>query len=133
MLPIIVLNANPTPAPIGADGLPDYKTYIAANTLPAIIDGPGEYLTRSGDIVEITTPNGSFNWNGVYRAERITELWHRSGRRFAMQETAHDIVSKASLSTGGSPNTWAGVLLQEVLTERRYEEMYKRLYYVRTS
>jgi hypothetical protein len=63
-------------------------------TLPDVIVSPGEYVTRSGEHVTITSvsTNHDFNCRGVYN-NGITERWHKSGRIFFGQECQNDIVS----------------------------------------
>ncbi|AXK43974.1 hypothetical protein [Erythrobacter aureus] len=78
------------------------------NTLPTVIDGPGDYKTRGGGRATIheVKPNGddtttSFDakgsiW-GMFRGRfcpRGYDIWHVSGRRNAVNECPHDIVGK---------------------------------------
>lgn len=67
-------------------------------TLPTVIDGPGEYLTRSGEVVTIhtATPNHTFGCVGTY-SDGVIDGWHKSGRVFAMRETINDIISKRNI------------------------------------
>ena len=65
-------------------------------TLPIIIAGPGQYVTRGGEPVTIeraSTTHG-FNCYGVY-ANGVRDSWHRSGRLYAGTESRNDIVRAA--------------------------------------
>ena len=66
-------------------------------TLPIVIDGPGRYVTRGGEIVTIETVgrNHAFNCYGAY-ANGVRDSWHRSGRLFASITSSNDIVGAAS-------------------------------------
>jgi hypothetical protein len=65
--------------------------------LPTLIDGPGAYLTRCGEVVEIHLASNQhrFACHGVY-PNGVADSWHRSGRLFAGRETTNDIVTRAS-------------------------------------
>jgi hypothetical protein len=65
-------------------------------TLPTVIDGPGQYLTRCGETVNVTeaTTRHKFGCIGTYPCG-IIDRWHRSGRLYFGQTSANDIVSKA--------------------------------------
>lgn len=75
------------------------------DTLPVIIDGPGEYLTRDGGRVTIhdVDGRGTFSARGskwkMFRGKlrpRIYGIWHISGRYKPLREDANDIISKGS-------------------------------------
>lgn len=61
--------------------------------LPIVIGTAGKYLTRSGEVVEITevSRNNDLNCKGVYSTGQ-PDSWHRSGRLYSVQESANDIV-----------------------------------------
>lgn len=75
------------------------------NTLPVLIDAPGEYVTRDGRRVTIrevrtdtpgTTSFGATGgvWKkvrGVTKA-RSVDVWHISGRHMVLRESPLDIV-----------------------------------------
>jgi hypothetical protein len=62
--------------------------------LPIIIDAPGRYVTRAGDIVTIEHIAAGFRFvcSGRYDRCGTHERWHRSGRVLATSETPNDIV-----------------------------------------
>lgn len=66
-------------------------------TKPIIVDGPGDYLTRCGERVSISSVSTKhdFGCRGQYLACGTAERWHKSGRIMATSETANDIVSRA--------------------------------------
>ena len=80
------------------------------DSLPTVIDGPGEYLCRDGRRALIHSTNGStgtFGCRGArYRMFRGQErarglfIWHPSGRYYAVEESPYDIVAKAPEETG---------------------------------
>lgn len=72
-----------------------WGAYLVA--LPIIIDAPGDYRTRCGELVTITRPSTTnyFACKGFHhKPEIIPEMWHRSGRLLFGRETPHDIVRK---------------------------------------
>ena len=66
--------------------------------LSDIIDDPGSYKTRSGDIVQIkkVTNRGFFNCYGNYK-DGTQEQWTKSGRIFKYRETQNDIIFKIKI------------------------------------
>lgn len=66
------------------------------NALPVMIDRPGLYRTRSGEIVTVSchSPRRAFEWSGAY-PNGIAERWHRSGRAMPWSESGNDIVGVA--------------------------------------
>lgn len=67
--------------------------------LPTVIDSPGRYRTRGGEIVIIDTApthirHHAHDCFGTYEAEGIRDRWHRSGRIYAGMECENDIVGK---------------------------------------
>lgn len=80
------------------------------DSLPTVIDGPGEYLCRDGRRALIHSTNGSigtFSCRGArYRMFRGQErarglfIWHPSGRYYAVEESPYDIVAKAPEEAG---------------------------------
>ena len=65
--------------------------------LPTIIDTPGQYLTRKGDVVNIekTSRRNKFHCLGTYPCG-IQDGWHHSGRLYCDYSTIsqNDIVAK---------------------------------------
>ena len=72
--------------------------------LPAIIDAPGEYITRRGERVDLDSVSARhrFACAGRYRGSGIIEHWHKSGRLLVSRETANDIVGRADRSGAGA-------------------------------
>ena len=66
-------------------------------TLPAVIDAPGEYLTRAGEHVVLTetTTKHRFGCHGTYPCG-TPDHWHKSGRLYFGIECSNDIVSKVT-------------------------------------
>lgn len=63
-------------------------------SFPVIITEPGQYVTRSGELVEVRDVS-NVHWKyGKYPTGQ-NECWHRSGRIFSGQETPNDIVGPA--------------------------------------
>lgn len=64
--------------------------------LPVIVAEPGNYVTRCGETVSVSAVSwrNDFGCTGLY-SNGVRERWHRSGRIFAGQETANDIVRPA--------------------------------------
>jgi hypothetical protein len=69
-------------------------------TLPVVIDGPGYYVTRSGEVVTVAKPSlkHAFDCIGAYGND-VAESWHKSGRLLASRETANDVVAKQEISS----------------------------------
>jgi hypothetical protein len=67
--------------------------YAPLVLLPAIVTEPGSYLTRCGETVTVTAVSirHDHGCKGTY-SNGVSEGWHKSGRIFAGQETANDIV-----------------------------------------
>lgn len=63
---------------------------------PTIIDEPGQYVTRGGEVVTVhaVAGRGTFPCTGQYPTGQ-RECWHKSGRLFFGQESSNDIVRKA--------------------------------------
>ncbi len=79
------------------------SAYFAPLVLfPAIITGPGRYLTRCGEAVEIVkaSQRHEFGCHGTY-SNGIADKWHRSGRLFAGMLSPNDIVRPAGDSPDG--------------------------------
>lgn len=72
--------------------------FVPLICLPAVIDGPGKYVTRCGEVVEIVKSSNRHDYGctGTY-SNNVAERWHKSGRIFATKETANDVVSKCSV------------------------------------
>jgi len=66
-------------------------------SLPFIIDEPGKYVTRGGNLVTITKVSRmhDFNCCGFYDGFDIKDRWHKSGRSYSSVVCGNDIVSKA--------------------------------------
>lgn len=64
--------------------------------LPVVIDAPGFYVTRGGEIVEIyqASPKHDFRCRGKY-AQGFVDGWHKSGRLYFSLHSTNDIVRKA--------------------------------------
>lgn len=62
-------------------------------TLPRLIDQPGQYRTRSGELVtvDVASPRHRFACAGRY-SDGVTECWHPSGRLYGTTESQNDIV-----------------------------------------
>ena len=69
--------------------------FIPLFFIPVIIDAPGEYITRCGEVVQVTQSSHRHNFGciGTY-SNNVREKWHKSGRIFATQESANDVVRK---------------------------------------
>ena len=86
------------------------KVHQRLDSLPTVIDGPGEYLCRDGRRALIHSTNGStgtFSCRGArYRMFRGHErarglfIWHPSGRYWSIEESPYDIVAKAPEEVG---------------------------------
>jgi hypothetical protein len=64
-------------------------------TKPTIIVAPGKYITRGGEIVEITSISmGHFRCSGTY-PNGIQDGWCKSGRIYAGMESQNDIIRRA--------------------------------------
>ena len=64
--------------------------------LPTVIDAPGKYVTRCGEVVDVSRASSMhyFACAGTY-SNGIIECWHRSGRLYFGQECPNDIVRRA--------------------------------------
>lgn len=74
------------------------KAWFAAFvTMPTIITGPGQYMTRAGEVVtiEVAQQKQLFGCSGTYSTGQRDE-WHMSGRLMFDRETQNDIVGVAS-------------------------------------
>lgn len=63
---------------------------------PDVIDNPGKYVTRCGEVVEVdvVSKKHDFKCRGKYSCG-TAEGWHKSGRLYFGQECDNDIVGKA--------------------------------------
>lgn len=64
--------------------------------LPVIVERPGEYLTRAGDLVRVTAVVGRGVFTAWVRGEYedgTREAWRTSGRIFENVESSNDIVA----------------------------------------
>lgn len=68
--------------------------FVPLVSLPLVIDGAGEYLTRGGDQVTIkrASTRHDFECTGDYVECGTADHWHKSGRILATTETRNDIV-----------------------------------------
>jgi hypothetical protein len=74
--------------------MPSHAFFASLVALPDVITGPGQYVTRCGDIVTINSAGGRaarFDCFGAY-SDGTRESWHRGGRIMASCQTANDIV-----------------------------------------
>lgn len=64
--------------------------------LADVITTPGKYITRAGELVEVTeaSTRHDFNCTGTY-SNGIREGWHKSGRLYFGQQSPNDIVRAA--------------------------------------
>ncbi len=72
--------------------------YLSRMFLPVIVDAPGNYVTRSGEVVTITAVKKAsygLTCKGVY-PQGILETWTKSGHIFPSIESGNDIVAKAA-------------------------------------
>lgn len=74
------------------------KYEFITSDLPTVIDAPGEYLTRKGETVKITTVSPAregycFSCDGWF-SDGIKDYWHPSGRHSGISLSNHDIISK---------------------------------------
>lgn len=73
--------------------------FLPLVSLPVIIDEPGKYVTRCGDVVtiNIVSVKHDFGCYGSYGVgdNGAGESWHKSGRLFATSKSLYDIVGKA--------------------------------------
>lgn len=71
----------------------DFKSLCV---LPTIVIGPGQYITRCGEVVTVTVASGRYpcGCSGSY-ANGVVERWHQSGRIYEGRFTANDIVARA--------------------------------------
>jgi hypothetical protein len=62
---------------------------------PVVIDGPGHYLTRAGEVVTIekASAHHDFACVGVY-PNQVQDSWHKSGRLYFGTESKNDIVRR---------------------------------------
>jgi hypothetical protein len=68
-------------------------------TKPVVIDEPGVYVTRAGELVDILKASARYDFNcrGQYRqTPTVTDRWHKSGRLYPTILCANDIVQKVS-------------------------------------
>lgn len=70
--------------------------FAAFVVLPVVITGPGQYVTRSGEVVTVAQASSrhAFECRGAY-SDGVSEAWHKSGRLLFGSETANDIVRAA--------------------------------------
>lgn len=77
------------------------------NDLPTVIDGPGEYATRSGGRATVREVKASEPGTTAFAAKgalwrmfrgalrpRGLEIWHVSGRVLPLEESGRDIVGR---------------------------------------
>lgn len=58
---------------------------------PVVITTPGQYVTRSGEVVEVDEAN-DYHWKFGRYPSGIRERWHCSGYIFSGRETPNDII-----------------------------------------
>jgi hypothetical protein len=66
--------------------------------LPVLVDQPGLYRTRVGDVVRIDEVSRAHDFGclGSY-ASGIRENWHHSGRLYASVECGNDILQRVAI------------------------------------
>lgn len=69
--------------------------WMSLVTLPVVIDSPGDYVTRCGELVliDLVSTKHNFGCVGIY-ASGQTDRWHKSGRLYFDVLSDNDIVSK---------------------------------------
>lgn len=74
----------------------DTSSFATFLTLPRFIDAPGDYLTRAGERVTITSVGrfATFDCRGAYSCG-TPEGWNVTGRLYFGAESQNDIISKA--------------------------------------
>ena len=67
---------------------------MAFAKFPRVINAPGKYLTRGGEIVTVDTvePGMHTFYRGSYSCG-IKESWHNTGRIFSRTDSQNDIVA----------------------------------------
>lgn len=88
--------------------------FVPLNSLPTVITGPGEYITRNGGRATIYAikpfPDPAYIgfsakgsvwriFRGVFRP-RGYDIWHVSGRGYPVKESGRDIVARWEVSNG---------------------------------
>ena len=70
--------------------------FCAFITLPTVIEKPGQYVTRGGEVVTIDAVSSrhDFNCKGRY-SDGIRDGWHKSGRLYFGTLSQNDIVRAA--------------------------------------
>lgn len=70
--------------------------FVSVAGLPTLITGPGQYVTRCGEIVTVESVDRAyaFGRDGTYPGGPL-ESWHRTGRLFFGCESSNDIVRAA--------------------------------------
>ena len=78
----------------------DSSYFASLVTQPVVIDGPGYYVTRSGEVVTVTKSSRKHDFGcvGAYGND-VAESWHKSGRILASRETANDVVARQEISS----------------------------------
>ena len=67
--------------------------FIPLFSKQTIVSNPGEYLTRSGEVVTISNVSTKHDFGCVgFYPNGICERWHKSGRIHAGIECGNDIV-----------------------------------------
>lgn len=68
--------------------------------LPDIIDEPGKYVTRIGEVVTVLTVNATRTFcdcRGMY-SDSVVERWNVTGRLYTGQLSQNDIVRKVKIA-----------------------------------
>ena len=78
----------------------DRAYWVPLVSQPVVIDGPGHYVTRSGEVVTVTKSSRKHDFGcvGAYGND-VAESWHKSGRILASRETANDVVARQEISS----------------------------------
>lgn len=67
-------------------------------TLPNIVTGPGQYITRSGETVTIVGIERRY-WAKGHYSNGVVERWDISGRVLPFSESSNDIVKPTGVLT----------------------------------
>lgn len=71
-------------------------SFCAFITLPNVIEQPGQYITRGGEVVTVDAASSrhDFKCKGRY-ANGVHDCWHKSGRLYFGALSKNDIVRPA--------------------------------------
>lgn len=71
------------------------QNFVSFILMPTIIDSPGDYITRGGEVVQVmeVSSRHDFKCRGEY-SNGIPEGWHKTGRIYFGQFSDNDIIKK---------------------------------------